>query len=52
MTISELSEQTGISVNLIEELEQNFTKIQSVDLMTIFKLSLILGCVVEDLIEI
>lgn len=52
MSIEELSEQCGISKDLIETLEKDFVQIQSEDILTVFRLSRTLGCTMEDLVEI
>lgn len=47
----ELAELTGISYRSIQDYEQGHKKLSSAKANTLYKLSLALGCSVEDLIE-
>lgn len=52
MGTDELSEQTGIPEQVIVGLEMDFTKINATDTITVFRLSWVLGCSMEMLMEI
>ena len=52
MDIKNLSQQAGIEEVLLKELERDFTKIQTTDAIHVFRLSQVLGCSMEALMEI
>lgn len=52
LTQSELAEQIGISVRLIQKYEQNAQNLNQVYAITIYKLAKALGCSYEDLLTI
>lgn len=52
MEIKELAEQARISEAMIAELEGDFLKIQKADTLVTFRLSQILGCDMEELMEL
>lgn len=52
LSIAELARQCGVSQEMYEKLENDFTKIQSTEAQTVFRLSRILGCRMEDVLEI
>lgn len=47
----ELSAQTGIPCETIRELEEDDSKIASIDARSLFQISKVLGCTMEDLME-
>lgn len=48
----EVSIQTGISEQLIENLETDFDLIRTMDALLVFRLAHVFGCTMEDLLEI
>lgn len=52
MSIEELAEQTGIDEAVLDDVEKNFSKVNSLDAAAVYRLSKILGCGMEDLIEV
>lgn len=52
LTQSELAEQIGISVRLIQKYEQNAQNLNQVYAITIYKLAKALECSYEDLLTI
>lgn len=52
MSVQELAEESGLRLSDIIELEKNFCKIMHTSAETVFHLSRILGCNMEDLLEI
>lgn len=52
MSVQELAEESGLRLSDIIELEKNFYKIMHTSTETVFHLSRILGCSMEDLLEI
>lgn len=52
LTQSELAEQIGLSVRLIQKYEQNAQNLNQVYAITIYKLAKALGCRYEDLLTI
>lgn len=52
LTQSELAEQIGISVRLIQKYEQNAQNLNQVYAITIYKLAKVLDCSYEDLLTI
>ena len=52
MSIEELAEQTGIDEAVLDDVEKNFSKVNSLDVAAVYRLSKILGCGMEDLIEV
>ncbi|MCI9076644.1 MAG: helix-turn-helix domain-containing protein [Dorea sp.] len=52
MSIQELAEQAEIDAAALREMEKNFHTINMADAATVYRLSKILGCRMEDLMEI
>lgn len=52
MSIQELAEQAEIDAAALREMEKNFHTINIADAATVYRLSKILGCRMEDLMEI
>jgi len=52
LTIEELAEQSKVDKQLLKELESNPGKINSIDSIYVFHLAQVLGCNMEDLLEI
>ena len=48
---SELAEQSGIKVRNIQMYEQRVNNIDKAQVQTLYKLSRVLGCDIEDLLE-
>ena len=51
ISIEELSRQTGIPEKTIMALAQDFSEIKETDVLTLYKISKVLQCTMEDLIE-
>lgn len=51
-SVERLAEETDISENLIMNLEQDYTLMWNTDTKILFRLAQVLGCAMEDLLEI
>lgn len=52
LSIEESADETGIETGILERMEQDFTKINEANAVVLFRLSQVLGCGMEDLLEI
>ena len=51
LTQSELANESGVNLRMIQHYEQGFKDINKAQVITVFKIASVLGCKVEDLIE-
>lgn len=49
---AELAEKTGVKLTAIRDYEQDHKPINNAAAISVYKISVVLGCTVEDLLEI
>lgn len=52
MSIGELAEEAGIEAGILTQMEQDYAKINETDAVVLFRLAQVLGCGMENLLEI
>lgn len=52
MSIEEIADRTSVDLAVIQSMDSEFDTIQSIDSNSLYKISCVLGCTMEDLMEI
>ena len=51
ISVAELAERTGVNIRMIRYYESGYKDINKAEALTVYKISIVLNCTVEDLLE-